>query len=455
MWPVWSGPPRLPRLSAPGRGTAIPVDPRVRAARPDQKPRVHSLSRVEPRASWGAHDITYNGAFWTHMRRTRSRAGAILCVLCTLGLWHLATPVPGLLGAFGQDRSQDQIGWTCPMHREVLEKAPGTCPICKMDLVQTRVESAWTCPVHAVVVEDREGTCRICRRALVPVSLEVAWVCPLHPSVSQVDPGACRICGTALVQTRTARPHEDHRPKHGGVFFMAPDSWHHVEGVLPEPGLFRLYVYDNYSQALDVGQVTGRAVTKEVYDAAKGERVEVDAVPLRPSADGRALEARIGDAALPVEVIAKVVFRSGGEEDRFDFVFAEYSKEPDPGTAPTGGAPTGGLAPPAVSAPLVIPDQPDQIAAEIVIREQRIRDLLASGALAEIFVPALEAKDLALALDERIGPGKVEARIAVKDLVRAAWLLDGYADTGDRQRAEEAQALFSAAVEAIKKEYGR
>ena len=30
----------------------------------------------------------------------------------------------------------------------------------------------------------------------------------------------------------------DHQPKHGGVFFMAPDRTHHLEGVLLPAGTF-------------------------------------------------------------------------------------------------------------------------------------------------------------------------------------------------------------------------
>ena len=45
--------------------------------------------------------------------------------------------------------------------------------------------------------------------------------------------------------------HMDHRPRHGGTVFMAPDSFHHIEGVYPEGGLFRLFATDNYRGAAE------------------------------------------------------------------------------------------------------------------------------------------------------------------------------------------------------------
>ena len=60
---------------------------------------------------------------------------------------------------------------TCPMHPEVLEDGPGTCPICGMALEATTpvLETAdhrWTCPMHPEVVENGPGTCPICGMAL-------------------------------------------------------------------------------------------------------------------------------------------------------------------------------------------------------------------------------------------------------------------------------------------------
>ena len=42
----------------------------------------------------------------------------------------------------------------------------------------------------------------------------------------------------------------DHQPEHGGVFFMAPDRTHHLEGVLLPAGTFKVYLYDDYTRPI-------------------------------------------------------------------------------------------------------------------------------------------------------------------------------------------------------------
>ena len=63
--------------------------------------------------------------------------------------------------------------YTCPMHPEVRQQAPGACPKCGMALEpvhaaapQTRVE--YTCPMHPEIVQDHPGSCPKCGMALEP-----------------------------------------------------------------------------------------------------------------------------------------------------------------------------------------------------------------------------------------------------------------------------------------------
>jgi len=71
-------------------------------------------------------------------------------------------------------------GYTCPMHPEIRQPAPGNCPKCGMTL------------------EPESPT--------VPGAVE--YTCPMHPEVVRSEPGNCPKCGMAL-EPRNA-PAEDH-----------------------------------------------------------------------------------------------------------------------------------------------------------------------------------------------------------------------------------------------------
>ena len=119
--------------------------------------------------------------------------------------------------------------------------------------------------------------------------------------------------------------HEDHEPKHGGTFFMAMNNHHHLEGVLEAPGIFRLYLYDSYTQplALDkMKQAGGKVLVGESDDAPE--------IPLRLSRDGKTLEAALGGKTrLPVTLTLLMRFPGMARDARpelFTFPFREYSK---------------------------------------------------------------------------------------------------------------------------------
>ena len=255
--------------------------------------------------------------------------------------------------------------------------------------------------------------------------------------------------------------HMDHSPRNGGIVFMAPDSFHHIEGTYPEPGVFRLYATDNYREPVDVGTWSGRAVLEEDYDEATDEFIEVTAIELVPAPDGAFLEAVVGELDVPAEITAKVVFVEDFPEERFDFIFAEYSAAAaDAADTRTStvmtGAPT--------SVPLAdrirppIPELTSDIVSAIAGLDQELQELIGRGAFAEIFIPALQAKELALALNDRTEDlseqEQNDVNIAVRHLVRAAWLLDWYGDLGNKQQVSGAYDVFGSAAGEIARVYG-
>jgi len=74
--------------------------------------------------------------------------------------------------------TEDTTIYTCPMHPEIEQRGPGSCPKCGMALepkgvpaVATRIE--YTCPMHPDIVQDHPGNCPKCGMALEPRSVAV------------------------------------------------------------------------------------------------------------------------------------------------------------------------------------------------------------------------------------------------------------------------------------------
>ena len=63
--------------------------------------------------------------------------------------------------------------YTCPMHPEVRQSSPGSCPKCGMALEPVTIKAPttkteFTCPMHPEIVRDEPGFCPICGMALEP-----------------------------------------------------------------------------------------------------------------------------------------------------------------------------------------------------------------------------------------------------------------------------------------------
>lgn len=133
--------------------------------------------------------------------------------------------------------------YTCPMHPEVVQANPGSCPKCGMHLVakvaQVETGPTYTCPMHPEVVSNAPGDCPKCGMHLVPSGGQhghaephehaqhdaptarasapahepttahnaptavsdtdtIVYTCPMHPEIRREAPGRCPICGMHL-----------------------------------------------------------------------------------------------------------------------------------------------------------------------------------------------------------------------------------------------------------------
>jgi FtsP/CotA-like multicopper oxidase with cupredoxin domain len=80
--------------------------------------------------------------------------------------------------------------------------------------------SSYACPMHPEVTDSEPGTCPKCGMQLVPVQTESpersAYACPMHPEVTASEPGTCPKCGMKLVPSSAAPPSEEaHGLTHG------------------------------------------------------------------------------------------------------------------------------------------------------------------------------------------------------------------------------------------------
>ena len=346
------------------------------------------------------------------------------------------------------------VSWTCPMHPDVLEPKKGTCGICGMDLEAIRLVLLYTCPVHAVIEQSKPGTCRICSRELVQKTAALTFTCAGQRNISQLEPGTCAD-GSAMVPRYTPRAHGDHNPKHGGLFFMAPDNWHHLEGTYPAAGRFRVYVYDDFSKPLNISEarkIRGRVVTKEAFDAKTGTTRELASAPLVLAPNGAFFEARIESLSLPAKMTAKLSFSPDVKESRFDFAFSAYSR--DVPAAPR--APSISTAAPSTSSndpqPAPAQAEPSSGGSLAALKSQRdeVETFIKAGTFGAIYVPALQAKDTALQIQAQnaraagIDQDAVEA--SVKQIVLSAYQLDNFGDLGDGEKIQDAYRRFSAAI---------
>jgi len=401
--------------------------------------------------------------------------------------------------------SSDTAAFTCPMHPLVVAPGAGSCPDCRMALVPQSSSGAFLCVEHFDAVDVRPGACRRCARPLVATPTETVWRCPRHPEmllddaqpcpicetdleaavlgVAWVCPeefirslggdaastdlavlrldgqalgfsthevaftdGSCARCGLGRLRVTFGLPHGDHRPRHGGQFRMAPDNWHHIELAVRPDGALALWFYDNYTRPLAARGFAAR-VRQARLDPDAGLVDGDAALPFVPSVGGERLEARLGDFELPLYLTLDVELDR--DPERFDFAFHDLAPPPDAGVplSSTGDR---------VREPLATPATPAETIAELLIRDVRLRLCIHRREFDTLYVPAFEAKDLALGLeatlDERVSVERRRAvGRAVRDVVRAAWLIDIDGDQGEARRVVAHYQEFARGVAALER----
>jgi hypothetical protein len=126
--------------------------------------------------------------------------------------------------------------------------------------------------------------------------------------------------------------------------------------------------------------------------------------------------------------------------------------------------PTTGLA--AASVELVqaldeskLPSTIPELLTELSNRADIIRQTIATGAYAQVWVPAMATKTVALVLERKAPPigqaARAKATRAIKEIVSGAWELDTYGDLGNKEKVDAAYSRLSAGVSSLVSAYGQ
>ena len=315
------------------------------------------------------------------------------------------------------------ISWTCPMHPDVLEAKEGACSICGMDLVAGparprvylsgprchRAAEAGQMPDLLARPRAEDG------RADVHMRRQPRCVANRAREMrGWIGDGAAllRRARTAITTRSTADC----------------SSWRRTTGITSRApirlaGRFRVYVYDDFSKPLSVAQarkVRGRVVTKEAFDPKTGTTRELASTPLVLARNGAFFEARIEPLALPAKLTAKISFTSDDKESRFDFAFPAYSRDVPPAAPASQTRST----PQRQTLRLTrrwpsLRRSPDSLLERFESAKRRSRVAAEERSLGRLYVPALQAKDLALEIQAKQPAAHQEAHRSQRQADRA------------------------------------
>jgi hypothetical protein len=106
-----------------------------------------------------------------------------------------------------------------------------------------------------------------------------------------------------------------------------------------------------------------------------------------------------------------------------------------------------------------LPKDVKGLVAELETRAGEVGKLVQEGELAQVWLPAMGTKTVALALDSHVASlperQRAAATAAVKQIVMASWDIDNYGDLGNGLKITEAYKRLEAAVQSLKAAYAQ
>lgn len=135
--------------------------------------------------------------------------------------------------------------------------------------------------------------------------------------------------GSAPVQKSRSKKgaHADHSPKHGGQFFMAPNKFHHLEGVLPAANEFRVYFYDDHTKPISASPFKdGAKIAVQKVGPDGRETGPIVDLPVAADPSSSFLSAKVpSELSLPLYFTTWLSFPHQKEPDLFNFTFDKIS----------------------------------------------------------------------------------------------------------------------------------
>lgn len=306
---------------------------------------------------------------------------------------------------------------------------------------------------HTLREYPRPGTCEVCTSPLAhrgQFEDTHTYVCMVPTCDRYQDryygPGLCEGCG----QPVAGMGHMDHTPLHGGwQFFMANNLFHHLEGTMPEEGVFKLYLYDDWKVPLDARNVKGKLFV-EYDDPVTGEFGETE-YDLAPTQEGDTWLLAEIPKGFPVDFY--IMIWLAGEEKRYDFTFDALTVAPAPSEVQESEFRLHAHNCP----PLELPTTPEAIVREVLNRDRSIAAHLEAQDWLRLHCPAQETKILIEALIARSLDSPSSDRIRLKKVQgmvnRSALALDYAGDIADAPRAHRAYEEYREMIALLRSVY--